>query len=153
MLDDIKALLPPSLQSDDIVLMMLGAILLLIILGAYAVMSGRDNMSSRVRNIQERHRAMRSQAPVAKQRKKPEASVNFIRKVVNSLQLIKKNQIGKTEALLIQAGFHSRDASISCCRLCCARRVFSLCRHLAQSPVHAGICLIMYGRCWVPISA
>jgi tight adherence protein C len=110
MLDDIKVLLPPSLQSDDIVLMIIGAVLLLLILGVYAVMNSRDDMSSRVRNIQERHRTMRNQATIAKQRKKPEVSVNFIRKVVNSLQLIKKNQIGKTEALLIQAGFHSRDA-------------------------------------------
>ncbi len=45
-----------------------------------------------------------------KKRKRPETSVNFMRAVVVKLQLIKKNQIGKTESQLIEAGFRSKDA-------------------------------------------
>jgi tight adherence protein C len=110
LLRDIKMMLPRSMQSDDIVLGLVALGMIIGVLVLYWFTRPRDSMAVRVRNIQERHRALRSQATTARQRKKPEASVNFIRAVVNSLQLIKKNQIGKTEALLIEAGFHSKDA-------------------------------------------
>jgi tight adherence protein C len=110
MFEDIKVMLPPSMQSDDMVMLLIAAVLCVGVLVLYFLLMPRDSMSSRVKVIQERHRAMRNQATSARQRRKPEASVNFIRKVVNGLQLIKKNQIGKTETLLVQAGFHSKDA-------------------------------------------
>ncbi len=109
MLESIKQYLPSSMQSDSIVLAMVGAVLVMVVLGIKALRP-RDTMASRVRTIQERQRAIRSQATVARARKKPEASVNFIRAVVNRLQLLKNNQIDKTESMLIEGGFHSKDA-------------------------------------------
>lgn len=109
-LDDLKRSLPLFMQPDDVLLASIGAGVILAGLGVYYALRPRDSMAARVRIIQERHRDLRNQATAVRPRRKPEASVNFIRAVVGSLQLIKKNQIGKTEALLVEAGFHSKDA-------------------------------------------
>lgn len=110
MLDDIKRLLPRSMQTDEIVMGLIGLVVVLVGVGLYFALRPRDRTAERVRIIQERHHAMRAQVITARQRSKPEASVNFIRAVVNRFQLLKDNQLDKTEALLVQAGFHSKDA-------------------------------------------
>jgi tight adherence protein C len=109
--DSLTRMIPRSWLANDMYLVAGFVFVVLCAIGIYMTFRPRDNVSNRVRIIQERHRAMLSQTTIPKKRnKKPEASVNFIRKVVNSLQLIQKNQIGKTEALLVEGGFRSKDA-------------------------------------------
>jgi tight adherence protein C len=111
MFDSLLRMLPRSWLANDMYLVAGFVFVVLCAIGIYMTFRPRDNVANRVRIIQERHRAMINQTTVPKKRnKKPEASVNFIRKVVNGLQLIQKNQIGKTEALLVEGGFRSKDA-------------------------------------------
>ena len=72
--------------------------------------SSRNPMMAKIKAIQERRLYLQNDSRAPKKRKKPETSVNFMRAVVTRLQLIQKNQVGKTQALLIEAGFRSKDA-------------------------------------------
>ena len=70
----------------------------------------RGQINARIRSIQERRRELRGEMVGPKKRRSPERSISFMRAVATKLQLIKKNQIGKTEAELIEAGLRSKDA-------------------------------------------
>lgn len=70
----------------------------------------RDPMAAKIKAIQERRHHLQRDSTSAKRRKKPEASVSFMRSVVTRFQLLKSSQIEKTQELLIEAGFRSKDA-------------------------------------------
>jgi tight adherence protein C len=106
----IASVLPRGVSSDDFYVVLAGLAAFLCVWAIGTSFSKRDNMAGKVKAIQERRKALRTESLAPKKRKKPEVGVNFIRMVVIRLQLIKKNQIGKTEARLIEAGFRSRDA-------------------------------------------
>ena len=78
----------------------------------YGTFRQRDTMNSRIRAIQERRKELQDDLKTPKKRKKPEASVNFMRAVVNKLQLLKSAQFEKTEGMLIEAGLRHKDAII-----------------------------------------
>lgn len=66
--------------------------------------------SSRIKVIHERRRELYSGLTAAKKRKKPEGSINFMRKVSMKFELVKKLQLEQAELMLVQAGFRSKDA-------------------------------------------
>lgn len=71
----------------------------------------RKKTTNRIRAIQERRAEMYGDLTGPKRRKhNPETSVNFMRAVAMKLQLVKNLQVGKAESMLIEAGFHSKDA-------------------------------------------
>lgn len=74
-------------------------------------MTGKKNtMSARIKAIHERRKDMHSKAATPNRRKKPEASINFMRTITHKFQLIKKLQLEQAELILVQAGFRSKDA-------------------------------------------
>jgi tight adherence protein C len=88
-----------------------GAAILLVLYAIYSTFKQRDLMSSRIRAIQERRKEMRGEFVSSKRkRKRPDASVNFMRRVVQKFELVKKLQADKAETMLIEAGFRSKDA-------------------------------------------
>lgn len=101
-------ILPRGMTMDDVYM----GVAALMVLGIGALLIGpRDkSMASKVKMIQERRKALQNQSSAPQKRKKPEGHVNFMRNVALKLQLIKKNQVGKTESRLIEAGFRSKDA-------------------------------------------
>jgi tight adherence protein C len=66
--------------------------------------------SSRIKVIHQRRKELYSGLTTAKKRKKPEGSINFMRKVSMKFELVKKLQLEQAELLLVQAGFRSKDA-------------------------------------------
>ncbi len=106
----LSSILPRWFSVDDFYVLLTGIAAFFCVWAIGNSFSNRDDMAAKVKALQERRKALHSDLTGPKKRKKPEKSVNFMRAVVNSLQLIKKNQIGKTEMNLIQAGFRSKDA-------------------------------------------
>jgi tight adherence protein C len=99
------------LSTDDLYTLLAGGAAFLCVWALGNSFSQR-NMTARIKGIQERRKALHGEFLGPKKRKRPEASMNAMRTVVTKLQLIKKNQIGQTESLLIEAGFRSKDAII-----------------------------------------
>ena len=100
--------LPQGMTTDDVYMVVAG----LVILGIAVLLISPNNtsMSSKIKMIQERRKALMNQSTTPQRRKKPETGITFMRTVAGKLQLVKKNQIGKTESTLIEAGFRSKDA-------------------------------------------
>ena len=107
---DITQLLPSWISADDFYVGLTGVTAFVCVWAIGVSFSQRDNMSGKIKAIQERRKLLQSEAVGPKKRKKPEASMNVIRKVVTGLQLIKKSQLGKAESRMIEAGFRSKDA-------------------------------------------
>ncbi len=89
---------------------LIGAAMLLVTVAVLSHFSQRKRIASRINTIHDRRKELRGELVGPRRRKKPETSVNFMRAVVTRFQLLKKSQVGKTEALLIEAGFRSKDA-------------------------------------------
>ncbi len=69
-----------------------------------------NKMSTRIKAIHERRKELYSGLLATKKRKKPEGSINFMRTVSQRFELVKKLELEQSEAMLIQAGFRSKDA-------------------------------------------
>lgn len=104
--------LPSWISADNFYVLLTGVAAFLCVWAIGAGFSERDKMTAKVKAIRERRKLLQSEMTGPKKRKKPEASVNFMRAVVLKFQLLKNNQIGKTQSTLIEAGFRSRDAII-----------------------------------------
>lgn len=75
----------------------------------------RGRMTARIETIQARRAELRGEFLDSKRRRRKhtlesEASLGFMRRVAERLQLVKNLQVGQAEKLLIEAGYHSRDA-------------------------------------------
>lgn len=108
----IRMLLPAGTGMNEFYVAMAGAAALLCVYGVYAMFRQRDNVASRIRNIQERRRELRGELVATRKRKRPEASLSFMRRVSQKLQLVKKLQVDRAESTLIEAGFRSKDAML-----------------------------------------
>jgi tight adherence protein C len=106
---DIRILIP-HLKGDDVYVALAGGAAFLCVWAIGMSFAQRDRMSGKIRAMQERRKGLQNDMVGPKKRRKPETSVNFMRAVAIRLQLIKKNQVGKTQSRLIEAGFRSQDA-------------------------------------------
>ncbi len=107
----LSSLLPKGMHVEDVyVLLAMLAVGFCVLAFSGKMSGGNRQMNARIRAISERRRELRGEVVGAKKRKAPEKSISFMRSVATKLQLIKKNQIGKTEDELMQAGFRSKDA-------------------------------------------
>lgn len=102
--------LPARMSADDFYIILAGLAALVCVVTIGMSFGTRDNTAARIRAIQERRKEMQTAILAPKKRAKPETTVNFMRMVVMKLQLLKKSQVGKSEALLNEAGFRSKDA-------------------------------------------
>jgi len=103
-------ILPGHIQGDNLYALLAAGAAFLCVWAIGSSFTERDAMSPKIKAIQERRKMLQSAMVGPKKRRTPETSVNFMRAVVTKLQLIKKNQIGKTESRLVEAGFRSQDA-------------------------------------------
>lgn len=74
----------------------------------------RGRMAARIETIQARRSELRGEFLDSKRRRRrpleSEASLGFMRRVAMKLQLVKNLQVGEAEKLLVEAGYHSKDA-------------------------------------------
>lgn len=106
----LSMILPQGMRADDFYVMLSGVAAFLCVLAVWASFNKREDFAGKIKHIQQRRDDLQKEFTGAKKRKKPEVHVNFMRAFAMKLQLVKKNQIGKTEAELIQAGIRSKDA-------------------------------------------
>ncbi|NBX03727.1 MAG: type II secretion system F family protein [Alphaproteobacteria bacterium] len=107
----LSSFLPKGVAVDDVyVLLATLAVVFCVVAFSGGFSSQNGQMNARIRAIAERRRELRGELVGPKKRRSPEKSISFMRTVATKLQLIKKNQIGKTEDELIQAGLRSKDA-------------------------------------------
>lgn len=107
----LKEFLPRGVELNEFYVGFAGAAILLTAYAIYSVFHQRDLMKSRIRSIQDRQRELRGEyVNPTRRRKKPEASVNFIRKIIQKFHLVKKLQADKAEVILVEAGLRSKDA-------------------------------------------
>lgn len=103
-------LLPGGLQADDAYVFLSGAVAFLCVWAILASFNKSDRFARQIKHIHARRDDLQAEFVGAKTRKKHDVHVSFMRAVAMKLQLVKKNQIGKTQAELIQAGLRSKDA-------------------------------------------
>ena len=106
----LKTMLPSSITVDDFYVLLSGAIAFFCAWAIVGSFVSRDKFSAQIRNIQARRENLKNEFTGAKKRKKSEVHLTFMRAAAMKLQLVKKNQTGKIEADLIQAGLRSKDA-------------------------------------------
>lgn len=107
----LKYFLPKGISPDEFYVMLFGLLAIVSIAAVMGIFGPQRKMNTRIRAIQGRRKDL--QQALAAPRKRahaPEGSVNFMRKVAMKLQLVKKLQVDRAEGMLIEAGFHSKDA-------------------------------------------
>jgi tight adherence protein C len=107
----LSQILPAGMSTDDfyVALSAVAAFFCVWAIGTSFATRERS-IQRKIKIIQERRRELQSGVRTPKQRKKPEASVNFMRAVVTKFHIIKKLQVDKAENTLIEAGLRSKDA-------------------------------------------
>lgn len=113
--DPISAFLKHNLPhgiSVNMFYIAVSCILVVVCIIAFRNMLGKksNNMSSRIKAIHQRRKELYSGLLTSKKRKKPEGSINFMRMVSMKFHLVKKLELEQSEAMLVQAGFRSKDA-------------------------------------------
>lgn len=103
-------LLPRSLQADDAYVALSGIVAFLCVWALFTSFSTADRFSRQIKHIHARREDLKTEFVGAKQRKKHDVHVSLMRAIAMKLQLVKKNQIGKTQIELVQAGLRSKDA-------------------------------------------
>ena len=106
----IKQNLPKSISLEDFYIAISLLAVVLCVIAFDPNMWKRNKLAKHIKTIQERRKELQTGAFAPKRRKKPEASINFMRLISNKFQLVKKLQLGKAEAMLVQANFRSKDA-------------------------------------------
>ncbi len=106
----LSMILPRGMDADDFYALVASVVVIVCAFAVWLSFQTRDNFSKQIKQIQTRREDLRKEFVGAKKRKKTEVHVSFMRMIAMKLQLVKKNQIGKTEAELVQAGLRSKDA-------------------------------------------
>ena len=103
-------ILPATMGADDAYVALSGIMAFICVWAVLASFSNTDKFNKQIKHIQARREGLKNEFTSAKQRKKHDVHVSFMRSIAMKLQLVKKNQVGKTQADLIRAGFRSKDA-------------------------------------------
>lgn len=106
----LQAILPRGFSVDDVYTALFGVVAMICIWAISNSFSPRNKFAKQIQQIQARRDDLRNEFVGAKKRKKHDVHVSFMRSVAMRLQLVKRNQIGKTEAELVKAGFRTKDA-------------------------------------------
>lgn len=103
-------MLPSGVSPEMFYIGVAGIVAVMCVFAVNRQFGKRDNWSTRIRSVQRRRHELVAELNSPKKRKKPEASVNFMRMVAMKLQLVRKLQLEKAEVMLIHANFRSKDA-------------------------------------------
>lgn len=109
---ELSMFLPAGMTADDLYVIAAG---LAAGIASFAIGSSfieRDGQTKRLKALQERRAELKGEMSKTRRRKRPEGSVNFMRRVVNKFQLLKSSQVTQVQELLIEAGFRSKDALV-----------------------------------------
>ncbi|MEZ5691084.1 MAG: type II secretion system F family protein [Rickettsiales bacterium] len=107
----IKVNLPAGISVDDFYIGITFLIIAISIVLIDNMLGNRKNrLMARIKAIHARRKELYKQEMSPKKRKKPESSINFMRKVSMKFELVKKFQLEQAEATLVQAGFRTKDA-------------------------------------------
>jgi tight adherence protein C len=109
----VDAYLPFGLTADNLLVVLLSFLAFTVVISVWFGLVERDPMESRARQIASRREELKSNLLREKaQAKRRVESVGFMRRVVQTLQLMQDQQVNKLRDRLAQAGCRSRDAVI-----------------------------------------
>lgn len=106
----LNMILPADMGPSDFYVLLSGGAAFLCVWAILQSFSNADRYAKQIKHIQERRDDLKSEFTTAKQRKKHDVHMSLMRRVAEKFHLVKKHQIGKTQAELIQAGMRSKDA-------------------------------------------
>jgi tight adherence protein C len=103
-------LLPHGITPDNASVILTGIISFLVVFLVGKTFFVRDTLTPRLKALQERRAALKAHAMTPRRRKEQTSGVDFMRRVVMRLKLLQKEQSGKLNLLLTQAGWRTKDA-------------------------------------------
>lgn len=103
-------IIPAGFRADDVYVLLAGLVAFFCVWAILSSFSNADKFNKQIKHIQSRREDLKGEFVGAKQRKKHDAHVSFMRSIAMRFQLVKKHQVGKTQAELVRAGFRSKDA-------------------------------------------
>ncbi|MCK6453877.1 MAG: type II secretion system F family protein [Alphaproteobacteria bacterium] len=109
------ALLPPGVGAEDAIILFAALSAFLVVLAVWRTLLARDPMTSRLKQIERRRLGLRDEMLSTRRRAGDlnPAHVDFMRQVVDRLNLMRGNVTEKATLRLEQAGFRSRDALVA----------------------------------------
>lgn len=108
----LEMFLPAWLTADDLYTLMAAMAAFLAALAVGSSLIEREDRGKRLKALQERRAELKGQMVKRRRRKRPDGSVNLMRRVVNRLQLLKSSGIAQVQTLLVEGGLRSKDAIV-----------------------------------------
>ncbi len=105
-------LLPPGMSVEDLLVIMSSLSVLVSVLAVWFALLHRDVAAKRAQMIAEQRRSMRADVMGPRRREAHMPSMNFMRKTVETLKLLRSAQADKVALKLTRAGWRTKDAMI-----------------------------------------
>ncbi|MEQ8357707.1 MAG: type II secretion system F family protein [Kiloniellaceae bacterium] len=108
-LDD---LIPPGMSIEDLLVIMSSVSIMISILAVWFTLIHRDVAAKRAQSIADQRRVMRAGVMGPRRREAHLPSMTVMRRVVETLKLLRSSQADKIQLKLMRAGWRSKDAMI-----------------------------------------
>lgn len=105
-------LIPPGMSVEDLLVVMSSLSVLVSVLAVWFTLLHRDVAAKRAQMIAEQRRTMRATVMGPRRREAHMPSMTFMRKVVETMKLLRSTQADKVAMKLTRAGWRSKDAII-----------------------------------------
>ena len=115
-----ETLLPAGLRPETAIILMAAVSAAVSLAAVWSALIYRDPATKRVRALAAQRDRLRAGLLTPRRRQSRKQSMNMMRQVVDSLKLLKTDQVEKTQTKLARAGFRSKDALIGYlfCKFC-----------------------------------
>ena len=117
---NLDSLLPPGVDPETAIIAMAGLSAAVSLAAAWSALLHRDPAVRRARSMAQQRDRLRAGLMTAKRRQGHQQSLTVMRQVVDSLKLLKSDQVEKIQLKLARAGFRSKDALVGYlfCKFC-----------------------------------
>lgn len=107
----LEMILPQGVTPDDFYVVLSGLMAFLVVVLVGGSLFERDTLSARIKALKERRSQLKSDLMGPRRRKKSsDGNISMVKAVVNRLKLLKQSKTDDVMALLINAGWRSKDA-------------------------------------------
>lgn len=108
----LSSVLPAGYTPDDFYVMLTAVAAFIVVWSLGVTFTERDKLQPRLKAIHQRREELKAAYVAPRRRETPDAPPDWMKQMVDRLAIIKDHQLGKLSALLVQAGYRSKDAVI-----------------------------------------
>ncbi len=109
----LEQILPTGMSPDMFYMIAASVPALLVVIALGTSLAPRNAMTARVRALNERQQELRGDLMAPKRRRRRKGSdMTYIRGIVNRFNLLKSQQIGQAQSLMMESGWRSKDAMV-----------------------------------------